>query len=149
MPRLPVDGKKVVEHRITFGTKERELAEGALAAYQFNRVGTPIVAALSDVSFLVFVGGVLAAYKIIDEGIWKDLTAGALDAANTTQEQINKVLDAGQQAWDAAKEKREQYRQAVEDFRTLPVDLASSGVDWLDDLISDIRRGWKARECIA
>ena len=27
MPRLPVDGKKVIEHRITFGTKERDLLE--------------------------------------------------------------------------------------------------------------------------
>lgn len=27
LPRLPVDGKKVIEHRITFGTKERDLLE--------------------------------------------------------------------------------------------------------------------------
>ena len=27
MPRLPVDGKKVIEHRITFGTKERDLLD--------------------------------------------------------------------------------------------------------------------------
>ena len=27
MPRLPVDGKRVIEHRISFGTKERQLIE--------------------------------------------------------------------------------------------------------------------------
>jgi len=53
MPRLPVDGKKVIEHRITFGTKEREMIEGALGAYQFNRVATPMVDAMNDVSFWV------------------------------------------------------------------------------------------------
>lgn len=61
MPRLPVDGKKVVEHRITFGTKEREFIEGAIAAYQFNRVTTPIVAGMSDVSFMVVLAGILTA----------------------------------------------------------------------------------------
>jgi hypothetical protein len=60
MPRLPVDGKKVVEHRITLGTKERELLDSALGAYQFNRVATPIVAGLSDISFLIAVGSILS-----------------------------------------------------------------------------------------
>ena len=62
MPRLPVDGKRVVEHRITFGTKERDLAEGALAAFQFNRIASPIVAGMSDVSFMLVLGGLLAIY---------------------------------------------------------------------------------------
>ena len=61
MPRLPVDGERVVEHRITFGTKERDMIEGALAAYQFNRVTTPIVAGMSDISFMVVVAGILTA----------------------------------------------------------------------------------------
>ena len=69
MPRAKADN--VVIHRIEFGGKERELLEGATAAWQFNRVASPIIAALSDVSFLVFVGGVLAAYKFIDEDDWK------------------------------------------------------------------------------
>jgi hypothetical protein len=62
MPRLPVDGKKVVEHRITFGTKERDMIEGALAAFQFNRVATPVVAGMSDMSFMLVLGGLLAIY---------------------------------------------------------------------------------------
>ncbi len=60
MPRLPVDGKKVVEHRITFGTKEREMIEGAVAAFQFNRVANPVVAGMSDVSFMVVFGTLMS-----------------------------------------------------------------------------------------
>ena len=36
MPRLPVDGKKVVEHRITFGTKERELIQDLSTSYRIS-----------------------------------------------------------------------------------------------------------------
>ena len=65
MPRLPVDGKKVIEHRITFGTKERQILEGALGAYQFNRVATPIVTAIGDVSFWITLAGLLSFFGII------------------------------------------------------------------------------------
>ena len=107
MPRLPVDGKKVVEHRITFGTKERDMIEGALVAYQFGRIATPIVNALSDVSFLLFAGGVLASYKYIDAETWKALTSGLSTAGQTTEETILTIIDAGQQAYDVAVETKE------------------------------------------
>ena len=142
MPRLPVDGKKVVEHRITFGTKERELAEGALAAYQFNRVGTPIVASLSDVSFLVFVGGVLAAYKIIDSKTWNSLTGGALEAATTTAESISGLINAFEAALTVAQERRDS-------LVALPGEAAGTigeGIGWVDNLLSDIRRGFRSRQ---
>ena len=58
MPRAkPTD---VVIHRIELGGKEREMAEGVIAAYQFNRVANPIVAGMSDVSFLIAVGSILS-----------------------------------------------------------------------------------------
>lgn len=38
MPRLPVDGKKVIEYRITMGTKERELIEQLFTAVSLNQV---------------------------------------------------------------------------------------------------------------
>jgi hypothetical protein len=62
MPRLPVDGKKVIEHRITFGTKERDMIESALTAFQFNRVATPVVAGMSDVSFMLVAGSLLTIF---------------------------------------------------------------------------------------
>lgn len=57
MPRAKADN--VVIHRIEFGGKERELLEGALVAFQFNRVSTPIVAGMSDVSFMLTLGALL------------------------------------------------------------------------------------------
>ena len=61
MPRLPVDGNKVVEHRITLGTKERQMLETALFGYNFNKISTPIVAGVSDVSFMLVVASLLTA----------------------------------------------------------------------------------------
>ena len=65
MPRAKATD--VVIHRIELGGKERELAEGALAAFQFNRVATPLVAGLSDVTFVLTLGALLKIYfpKII------------------------------------------------------------------------------------
>ena len=59
MPRLPVDGKKVIEHRITLGTKERQLLDSALLSFQFNQVATPTVALMSDISGMIVLGSVL------------------------------------------------------------------------------------------
>jgi len=103
MPRAKATD--VVIHRIELGGKERAMAEGVIAAYQFNRIANPIVAALSDVSFLVFVGGILAAYKFIDEDTWKALTGG-LDSATTTAAE---VVTWGEESYRAAQRK---YREA-------------------------------------
>lgn len=103
MPRAKATD--VVIHRIELGGKEREMAEGVVAAFQFNRIANPIVAALSDVSFLVFAGGVLAAYKFIDEDTWKALSGG-LDSATTT---AGEVMTWGEESYRAAQRK---YREA-------------------------------------
>lgn len=57
MPRAKADN--VVIHRIELGGKERELAESALAAFQFNRIATPVVSGMSDVSFMITLGTIL------------------------------------------------------------------------------------------
>ena len=38
MPRLPVDGKKVVEHRITLGTFERNMLQDIATSYRVQAV---------------------------------------------------------------------------------------------------------------
>tara|TARA_Y100001963_G_scaffold145225_1_gene218531 strand:+ start:1077 stop:1493 length:417 start_codon:yes stop_codon:yes gene_type:complete len=116
MPRLPVDGKKVVEHRITFGTKERDLMEGALAAYQFNRIATPILNALQDVSFLLFAGSVLAAYKYIDADTWNALTSGIATGAATAEEAAATIVEAGREAYQVAQETRQDAGDFVENL---------------------------------
>lgn len=112
MPRLPVDGNKVVEHRITFGTKERDMLEGALAAFQFNRVANPLVAGMSDVSFMVVLGSVLAVFfpkiviptgkqgieevvEAIDRGIRESLEDRLEQRQEFDQAQNEAVLEAG------------------------------------------------------
>ena len=113
MPRLPVDGKKVVEHRITFGTKERDMIEGALAAFQFNRVASPLVAGMSDVSFMVVLGtllgyifpkiviptgamGIEEVMEAIDTGIKESLQNRLEQRQEFNELQNEAVMQAGQ-----------------------------------------------------
>jgi len=119
VPRAKADN--VVIHRIELGGKERELAEGALAAFQFNRVAGPVVAALSDVSFLIFAGGVLAAYKFIDEEEWAALS-GAIDQGQVT---AGEVMSWGEKSYKTAQRK---YREAGQlyDEATDPANLLNT-----------------------
>jgi len=57
LPRLPVDGTKVIEHRITLGGKERELLESTLTAYSFRNVATPVITAINDNTTLLLLAG--------------------------------------------------------------------------------------------
>lgn len=50
MPRLPVDGKKVIEYRLTLGTYERERLDSLITSLQVKNIGEPIVALMSDIS---------------------------------------------------------------------------------------------------
>ena len=56
MPRLPVDGKKVIEHRITFGTKERDLLESFSTAYTVKSVLPSISEIMTDATALYAIG---------------------------------------------------------------------------------------------
>ena len=56
MPRLPVDGKKVIEHRITFGTKERDILEGFSTAYTVKSVLPSIAEIMTDATALYAIG---------------------------------------------------------------------------------------------
>lgn len=61
MPRLPVDGKKCVEHRITFGTKERQLLQDLSTSYRIDAISgkDSIVEVFADSSKLIGVLGTL------------------------------------------------------------------------------------------
>ena len=71
---------------IVFGRSERELVEGALVAYQVNRIATPTVALLSDVSAMSIVLTALGTYLGFKYSI------GSL-AIDTTQDLINDFLN--------------------------------------------------------
>lgn len=61
MPRKPTE--KVIEHRITFGQKERDLLESVSNSYSINKVATPFVALISDVSALAFLTSLYIGFK--------------------------------------------------------------------------------------
>tara|TARA_Y100000004_G_scaffold21174_1_gene21533 strand:+ start:330 stop:803 length:474 start_codon:yes stop_codon:yes gene_type:complete len=50
MPRLPVDGKKVIEYRLTLGSYERERLDSLITSLQVKNIGEPVVALMSDIS---------------------------------------------------------------------------------------------------
>ena len=52
--RLPVDGKKVREFRITLGTFERDRLDTLITGLTVKNVANPFVALISDVSALTF-----------------------------------------------------------------------------------------------
>lgn len=80
-----MDGKKVIEHRITFGTKERQLIESFANANTFNKVATPTVDLMKDVSgMVVFVAAFAALTGIVID----------LSGITTSDELIDKVKDA-------------------------------------------------------
>lgn len=99
MPRLPVDGKRVIEHRITFGTKERDMIESAIASYQFNRVATPTVDLMKDVSGMTVFAAIL-----IGLGVPIILPAG-----DDTMEGVTNAIGEGLQKW-----RKQQSREYVQ-----------------------------------
>ena len=66
MPRLPIDGTKVKEFRLTLGTFERERIDTLITAIAINRVSTPLVTLLSDVSALSALALAYGYYKYGD-----------------------------------------------------------------------------------
>jgi hypothetical protein len=71
MPKVKPD--QVIRHEIVFGRSERELIEGALVAYQVNKIATPAVALISDISAMTLIFSAIAGYLgwefIISPGI--------------------------------------------------------------------------------
>ena len=64
---MPVDGRKVIEHRISLSGKERELLESAVFGYQFNQISDPIIKLISDISAMTFLVSVYLALRYGDD----------------------------------------------------------------------------------
>ena len=96
MPKVKPDN--VVRHEIVLGRADRELLEGAIAAYQINRISTPLVALLSDASALLALAAILEATGIIDfipDEIRQNLEGGLY---STYQELTDAIASAQQVA---------------------------------------------------
>lgn len=105
--------KETIVHRIELGSWERQRVEGIAEAYNFNKVTTPLVAALSDVSFVFTVGSLLAAWKFIDEDTWKAMSAGV--------DRVEGLLSALVQAAEKKFEDTKDLYGDVEDFTDDPL----------------------------
>lgn len=78
MPRLPVDGKRVIEHRITFGTKERELIQDLVSSYRISAFsgndslvevlgdGSKVLAAVGTIGALLELAGITDVFDFDD-----------------------------------------------------------------------------------
>jgi hypothetical protein len=77
MPRLPVDGKKVIEHRFSMGQFERDQLDTLITGITVKNVATPTVALLSDVSALLALTAIAEAIGLIDLGALAKKGAGA------------------------------------------------------------------------
>ena len=60
MPKPKPD--QVIRHEIILGRVERDLVETATMAYTVNRVATPLVALLSDISAMTIILSLVATY---------------------------------------------------------------------------------------
>ena len=103
MPRLPVDGKKVIEHRITLGGKERELLADLATSYRIDAIsgndsvvevlgdGTKVLAALGTLGALPELLGITDVFDFDDE-----LKAQIMPIKDKVEEKIKeKATDPG------------------------------------------------------
>jgi len=72
------DPDQVIEYRISLQDKLNEQVDGIIAAYQINKVATPLVALLSDTSAMLLITGLLEATGVIDldKGILREIADG-------------------------------------------------------------------------
>ena len=85
---------QVIRHEIVLGRSERELISDGLLAYQFNRVSTPLVALLSDVSAMGLILGALGTYY----GFKFEIIPGAYDTGLELLNDFRTQLEAYRQS---------------------------------------------------
>ena len=87
MPKPKPD--QVIRHEIVLGRSERELISDGLLAYQVNRISTPLVALISDVSAMSLILGGIATYYGFKFDIIPSAGQSALDLYNDWLIQYN------------------------------------------------------------
>ena len=98
MPRLPVDGKRVIEHRITMGGKERELLADLATSYRIDAIvgNDSVVEVLSDTTKVIAAPGTLGALLEL---------LGITDVFDFDDDAKAKVMDVKEKIADKIKEK--------------------------------------------
>jgi len=69
---------QVIEYRVSLQDKQSEQLDSMIAAYQINKVATPLVALLSDTSAMLLITGLLEATGVIDldKGVLREIAGG-------------------------------------------------------------------------
>ena len=69
---------QVIEYRVSLQDKQSEQLDSMIAAYQVNKIATPLVALLSDTSAMLLITGLLEATGVIDldKGILREIADG-------------------------------------------------------------------------
>jgi hypothetical protein len=69
---------QVIEYRVSLQDKQSEQLDSMIAAYQVNKIATPLVALLSDASAMLLITGMLEATGVIDldKGILRQISDG-------------------------------------------------------------------------
>ena len=90
---------QVIEYRISLQDKQSEQLDSIIAAYQVNKIGTPLVALLSDGSAMLIIAGLLEAYGITDiipNDIIQLIKDGAYEQFGPAMSAIDLALDVGE-----------------------------------------------------
>lgn len=91
MPKPKPD--QVIRHEIVFGRSERELIEGALVAYQVNKIATPTVALISDISAMTLIFSAIAGYLG-----WEFIISPGIDTADALYSEFMKQYNLNKEA---------------------------------------------------
>ena len=96
MPRLPVDN--VQEFRVTLGQYERERLDTIITALTINKIGSPVIALLSDVSAMTLITSAYITFQYgpeIASLLSNDYesTKGLLDDVNALTANNNPLLE--------------------------------------------------------
>ncbi len=100
MPKPKPD--QVVRHEIVLGRSERELLEGALIAYQVNRVSTPLVALLSDISAMTIIFTAIGTYLGFKFEVFQNGYADMSSLLNDFMSQYNSFKQTAEGYTDTA-----------------------------------------------
>ena len=103
---------QVIEYRVSLQDKQSEQLDSIIAAFQINKIATPLVALLSDASAMLLITGMLEATGVIDldKGILRQIADGTY----------------------------ENYGDAMKAFLLDPVDLAINPLDLGTGLPMDV-----------
>lgn len=90
--------KEVIEHRITLGGLERELARDLVLSMQVKNVATPAVSLMKDVSGMLVFGAIL-----------NELFGWNVDLAGITD--MDELVSTFTSAYDVAKRQAEEFQE--------------------------------------